>query len=200
MRHWNDDLAVGMYMKTSGMIYSHHEILEITIALLDHDFNLSREIMPFSLTMIPNYPEYHTKKKDIAYALATGMSQSQARGLFLEWYEKLNVKEVFQDYKKLMLVGYGASFMWPFLRSWLGIETYKSIFSPKYRDPYQIATYLNDYYAMRSEVEPFSKLNFSYLCSLAKVNRSKRDTLQDMISGVCLYKAMTKFTITSVGI
>jgi DNA polymerase III epsilon subunit-like protein len=93
MIHWNGDLVCAIDTETSGLDPHWNEILQIAVLPLDSNFERRSDVMPFYITLKPDYPErvspdaLRVCKLNIGELMLRGLDQEKAREVFLEWVD-----------------------------------------------------------------------------------------------------------------
>jgi len=200
MQHWNGHLLCAIDTETSGLDPFFHEILQICILPLDSNIEPVRDVMPFYINLIPEYPEraeseaLKKNKLSLTHLAANGFDKIMAIDMFEEWIVKLNLPcTKFGTPKQLMPLGQNYSFDKPFIMNWLGPSVYNQYFNYHHHDTMVTAHYLNDRAAYHCEKVPFSKTNLSWLSHVlnVKVERA-HDALSDCLSVAGCYREMLK--------
>lgn len=200
MQHWNGNQVCAIDTETTGLDPLYDEILQIAILPLDSDFELRKDILPFNITMKPEYPDrikaeaMQVNKLDLDTIMATGFDKETGIQLLEEWYKKLGLPcTKYGRPKKVIPLGQNYAFDKGFIQQWLGIDLYNDLFDYHYVDTMIAANYMNDRAAFHAETVPFSKVNLQYLASTLKIKTDRlHDALQDAYTCARVYKAMMK--------
>ncbi len=198
MQHWNGHQLVAVDIETGGLDPSYHEILQIAILPLDSNIQIRRDVMPFYIEMAPEHPqrvEDEALKKnglDMIRITYRGHNPDKAKDMLEDWVDKLGLPYTnYGNRKRLMPLAQNWQFDSAFIKSWLGIDMFGSIFDSRGRDTQTAAAYLNDRAAMRGDVVPFSKINLAWLCNKLNVeNNRAHDALQDCIATAEVYRRL----------
>lgn len=184
MAHLNGNLLCCVAMRTSGPDPMKHEIIEFACCPLDTTYDLHKDILMYMTKIRPDDPEgynseemrafrdkyyvpltekFRTSKHDFLDSLISGVDKYLAADLFVEWFENLKLSR----HKQIMPLAHNWSIDTMFLINWLGLETYRYIFHPYYRDTVSSSLLLNDRADARGYVlqYPYPKNDFQYLCS-----------------------------------
>jgi DNA polymerase III epsilon subunit-like protein len=198
MQHWNGNLLCAIDTETSGLDPFFHEILQICILPLDSNIEPLRDVLPFYLNFVPEYPwraapEALKKNKLKLHELAlNGFDQIKAIDLFEEWIKKLGLPTTkYGTPKQIMPLGQNYSFDKPFIMKWLGVNMYNQYFNYQHHDTMVTAHYLNDRAAYHAERVPFNKTDLQWLCTTLNVQSERaHDALSDCLSVAGVYKKL----------
>jgi DNA polymerase III epsilon subunit-like protein len=199
LQHLNGGQFCAIDIETSGNIPGWHEILQIAILPLDSHLEVRKDVIPFTIYMIPESPEraqpeaLKVNKLKLEHMQKQGIDQFDAIDLFERWKEKLKLSwnKYGSAQSKIVPLGHNYHFDQAFIRHWMGEETYNHHFSWEYRDTKRTAMYLNDRAAFHGETVPFSKTQLTYLARCLKVEHSHgHDALQDCVMTAKVYKKM----------
>jgi len=205
MIHWNGNMCCGIDCETTGLDSHWHEIWQLSILPLDSNFNIYKKIIPFSISMKPEFPERideeakKINRQGINDACIRGMDKHAAIDLLINWFDKLKLPfSKFHRQKQIIPLGQNYAFDMGFLIRWLGVELYGQLFHFHFRDTMTTAAFLNDLAGMRSEQIPYPKVNLKYLCNILKVELDRReghDSLADIVATVECYKKMMRYNL-----
>lgn len=199
MVHWNGNMICAIDTETTGLDPAYHEIWQIAILPLDADFNIRRDVIPFYINIAPEYPERidpeAIKVSRVSRAeIMKGHDREKAKDLLEDWKNKLGLPVTkFGSPCKIIPLGQNYFFDMPFLKHWLGISLYDSIFHYHPRDTMATAIYLNDRAACHAEEVPFSKVGLTWLARKlgVEMNASRaHDALSDCQVTAGVYKAL----------
>lgn len=198
MQHWNGHLLCAIDTETSGLDPFFHEILQICILPLDSNIEPLRDVLPFYINMIPEFPERATdealKKNKLSLPELTlkGYDKIKAIDLFEEWVARLNLPcTKYGTPKQIMPLGQNYAFDRAFIMAWLGVDLYNQYFNYHHHDTMVTAHYLNDRAAYHAEKVPFNKTNLTWLCNVLNVQSERaHDALSDCLSVAGVYKKM----------
>jgi len=198
MRHWNGHQLCAIDVETSGLDPSYHEILQICILPLDSNSLPRRDVMPFFIELIPEFPlrvdraAIRANKLDILRITQRGHDQEKAKDLLEDWVNKLSLPYTkYGNRKRIMPLAHNWQFDKSFIQSWLGASTYSEIFDARYRDTQVVAAFLNDVAGMHAETVPYSKINLNWLCKENAIKNEKaHDALQDCVATAKVYNKL----------
>ena len=200
LTHLNGDILCCIDVETSGEIPGFHDLLQICILPLDYKLDVWDNFPPFYMEIQPKRPENYGKattwndeevarknRQLMAHAQVNGMEAYRAADLFDEWFQKLGLG--YQ--KKIAPLAHNWPFDRGFVIDWLGNETFKQCFDPRYRDPMAVATYLTDRADFRTEPYPFNKVNLPWLAKQYHIDHSRaHDALADCYTTAQVYKRL----------
>lgn len=200
MIHWNGHQMCVIDTETTGLKPGWHDLIQIAIVALDSDIKPRKDVMPFYLELIPEYPERADPKAmqinrlDFAIIGQRGHHPDKARDLLEEWIGKLGLPETkYGNSKKILPLGQNYPFDMGFLKAWLGEETYNDWFHYEFRDTKVAASFLNDRCAMHAEKAPFPRTSLSALAKkLDIVHEKAHDALSDCLTTAGIYRQLTR--------
>lgn len=165
MEHCNGDQFCALDIVASGPDPFMDEIIHISILPLKTDLTVRKDVMPFSVNLVPHYPERIQKPAaSILELLRSGFDKDKATDLLCEWKKKLNFEATeFGIEKRIIVLAYNYAFQRPFIERWLSPEIYSSLFTDYHRDVLQTAAYLNEQASFHARRVPYSKLRLSWL-------------------------------------
>lgn len=198
MIHWNGNQLCAIDTETTGLEPGYHEIIQIAILPLDSNIKPRRDVMPFYIEIIPDYPERADKKAmeinrlDFAKIAQRGHDREKAKDLLAEWVDGLGLPYTkYGNRKRVIPLGQNYAFDRSFIMSWLGTQTYEELFFYGYRDTKVAAAFLNDKAAMHAEKVPYSKTSLSWLANKHNVvNEKAHDALSDCLTTAEVYRKM----------
>jgi len=198
MIHWNGDQMCVIDTETTGLVAGWHEIIQICILPLDSNIKPRKDVMPFYIEMIPEYPERASpeamtiNKLDFAKIAQRGHDREKAKDLLEEWMNRLGLPyTTYGNRKRVIPLGQNYAFDQAQIKSWLGEETYSEYFAHRYRDTLQTANYLNDRAGMHAEKVPFNKTTLSWLCNKLNIENLKaHDALADCMATAEVYRKL----------
>jgi DNA polymerase III epsilon subunit-like protein len=196
VHNWGDLVAV-VDVETTGLDPYYHEIVQLTIIVLDSNFNPMKEIIPFDIYMRPNFIERIDKSamevngislKDL---INIGIDSESAKDLLNDWFYKLPLDMSSINHKRLRPIGHNYKFDYSFLVSWLGSQNYDMLFHYHHRDTMSIVEFINDMYAMKGENVPFSKRSLTDVCRVLDVKRERaHNSLDDCYATAECYRKL----------
>lgn len=198
MQHNNCNVMAAVDIETTGFDCDLHEIVQIAVLILDHNFLPNKTVLPFYINMIPEHPEYYendaqaVSKIKLADLVKSGFDQIRGSDLFIEWFEKLDMPYTkYGTRGKLVPLGQNYQFDRGFIAKWLGPKTYEFIFHHGYRDTMISAHFVNDRQAFAGQSVLYPKVDLSYLASCLEYKRQRaHDALQDCITTAEVYRRM----------
>lgn len=187
LRHLNDDCLGVVSIKTTGLDYKKHDLLQVAILISD-DYFTPYKVAPFYMKLKPQFPDTaKINKRLIDDSLKNGYDCHTATNAFDLWFAGLGLLRL----KQIQLLGDNVSWQLGFLREWLGETSVNQYFSPKIRDLGSAARFLNDRACMTNAQYPVSKYGLSYMCSsLGVVNDMKGNSLHDAIATLEVYRRL----------
>jgi len=205
MIHWNGNQLCAIDTETTGLDPNYHEIIQIAILPLDSNIRPRRDVMPFYIEIIPDFPDRADPKAmeinrlNFTKIALRGHDREKAKDLLAEWIDTLGLPYTkFGNRKRIVPLGQNYAFDRSFMMAWLGSEMYNEFFSYDYRDSKISASFLNDKAAMHAEKVPFSKTGLAWLSNkLNVVNEKAHDALQDCITTAEVYRRLTQAGLLS---
>jgi DNA polymerase III epsilon subunit-like protein len=200
MVHWNGNQMCVIDCETTGLNPKWHDLIQICILPLDSNLKPRRDVLPFYIEMIPEYPERADPKAmqinqlDFAIIGQRGHHPDKARDMLEEWIEKLGLPQTqYGRKKKIIPLGQNYSFDKGFIAEWLGSETYNEYFDYSFRDIKIVAHYLNDRAGMHAEKVPFARTSLSSMSKKLNVLHEKaHDALSDCQATAEIYRQMLR--------
>lgn len=199
MRHWNANQLCAFDLETTGLDPDYHEICQVALLPLDAELDERRDVLPFSINLIPDHPDridsdaMKVSSLKLPDLIRTGHDQLKGVDLLEQWIEKLNLPYNKSGYNrtKIMLLGHNMLFDLPFFKKWLGPELFEHYFHPWWRDTMAVAAYLADNQGFRGERVMYPKYNLQYLATQHKIQRTRaHDALFDCRVTAQIYKKM----------
>jgi DNA polymerase-3 subunit epsilon len=190
MVHWNGDQVVVFDVETTGLEVGYHEIIQIALVALDSNFKLRKGVIPFCVSLKPEYPEridfdaMEVNKQEVADLVNRGLDPIKVIDLIGHWLDKLELPYTRSgSRKRVRFLGHNVSFDISFLKQLLGLQQYNDWFSYISLDTMDMAGFINNHCAMNAEPIPFPKVGLSYLCNVLNVeHRRKHDALEDCLA------------------
>lgn len=199
MQHWNGHQLCAIDTETTGLDPYWHEIIQICILPLDSNLDVRKDVVPFYINLIPDYPERVDDdvpwKKHIDLSNQSGyFDRIAAIDMLDDWVAKLGLPvTAYGTPKKIIPLGQNYGFDRMFMLKWLGKDFYDHLFHYHFRDTMIYANGLNDSAAMHGEPVPFPKTGLQYLCSTLNIESERaHDALSDCIACTKVYKEMLK--------
>ncbi len=197
MQHMNGDQLCVIQIVPTGDTPDWHEIQQLCILPLTSIYLPRKDVLPFYVTIKPNFPErIEAKGKPARLKMAElalkGFDSAQAIDLFYGWFDKLDLKcNKYGNQRKLVPLGYEYHTTKEYLINWLGQSVYDIYFYPEFRDIRTTAAYLNDRAAEFAETIPFPKTNLRYIASSLKLDLTgAKDLLLESLWVSRIYKKM----------
>lgn len=196
MVHWNGNQMCVIDTETTGLNPNYHEVIQICILPLDSNIVPRRDVLPFYIELVPEFPERADPKAMSINRLSftkiaqRGHDRDKAKDLLDEWYHKLGLPQTkFGRMKKIIPLGQNYPFDERFIRAWLGNENYENYFDYNHRDTKVVANYLNDRAGMHAEKIPYAKTNLASLArKLDVIHDRAHDALSDCQATANIYK------------
>lgn len=197
MQHWNGCQCCAIDCETGGLDPCFHEILQICILPLDSNFFPRKDVLPFYINMVPDFPErvepaaLKVNKLNLARLINEGIEKESAKDLLETWILKLGLPMNRGGFNrcKILPLGQNYAFDKSFISQWLGASLYNDWFHYHFRDTMSTALYQNDRAAMHAQSVPFPKVNLAYLCSQLKVPLDRgHDSLADCLATAEVYR------------
>jgi DNA polymerase III epsilon subunit-like protein len=200
MQHWNGNQMCAIDVETTGKDPSYHEIVQICILPLDINLKPRKDVLPFNIYLVPDFPERVDKAstrchgKRLSYIMKRGFERIAAIDMMRDWIDKLGLpftKSKAQRRCKIIPLAHNYVFDIGFIKAWLGNEQYNEWFFGHFRDTMQIALYLNDHSAQHAETVPYSKVGLGWLANQFNIEHDQlHDALVDCRVTAEVYKAM----------
>jgi len=214
MKHFNGNKMCSVVIRTTGPIPRYHDLIDISVIPMDYGLKRDKSIMPFSMYVEPtrlenidfeqaakdrkfdnniDYRTFYINKTKLRTVCQTGVEESKAADLFVDWCEKLKLR----NNKKILALAYDWAFVSQFIEDWLGPKTFDLYFDERYRDLQQAALFVNDRASWRDEIViPFAKTNFAYIANKCQVQLGTvDDTLNDASAMIDCYKQICQMPI-----
>jgi len=200
MQHLNGDLLCAIDTETTGLDPFFHEICQICILPLDSNIEPIKDIMPFYMEIIPEYPERINRQAmtvnrlKMAEIAQRGFPKDKVAELLEEWFEKLNLPVTnYGKGKRILPLGHNYAFDKAFIMAWLGGTMYDDLFHYHYRDTMIAAGFLDDRASFIAEKCPFGKCSLSWVANKLNVPHDRaHDALQDcLVTAQCYKKILT---------
>jgi hypothetical protein len=174
---WNtpylgNNRLVAVAIKTTGPDSKLHEIIQICVFPLNHNFELGKDVIPFYSDILPvkgNVDLKYVRKDKYNEILLSANSGQVVAELFDKWMEE---KIRLEHNKKLLPLVYNWAGQRQFIKNWLGPINFEYYFSERYRDILSVALFCNDYNDMRNNDVPYLKTT---LVTLARTLRIPYD-------------------------
>jgi hypothetical protein len=199
MEHLNDNRLCIVTAFLTGPDAQQNDIIQICIVVLNNNFDIDKESLPFIANMEPrrgiiNKDYLGNKYKECINILQTTADPYLVADKLDEWFKKNMLKET----KKIMPLAYNWALISRFIIDWLGIECFNQYFDYRYRDVLPATLYCNDRAYTKVEAYPFPKHHLSYIASSLKVDYT---AAQDkMLEVIAISKIYQKMMHTFVGI
>jgi DNA polymerase III alpha subunit (gram-positive type) len=216
MKHLNDNLLCAIDIETSGLIAGYHEILQIAVIPLGNDFEWNKHMQFFDHILRPDfvervdveavktlrrqdtsldYDQVIISREKIAKYCSEGISQDRAIDSFLNWFERLHLKPK----KRIIPIGHNLAFDMPFIKAWLGPESFDLVFDPRWRDTMGVSLFWNDVDAYRQDRCTFKDAKLSSVCTSMRVeNMMAHNAFDDALATARCYGRMVKqFNLTA---
>ena len=206
-QHWNGHQMCVIDTETSGLYSDWHEILQICILPLDADLEPRKDVYPFYINMLPEYPErFHPEaikknKLTIKYLLETGIDREKAKDLLDEWVNKLGLPVTrYGSPKQILPIGHNYNgFDKAFIETWLGKDLANQYFHGHGRDTLTATLFLNDSAAMHADTIQFPKLSLTNISSRMEIpHEGAHDALVDCQLVAQVYKRLCQQGLLSL--
>ena len=189
------NLFCAIDVETTGLDPEKHEIVQIAIQPLDHNFNILADVAPFYLDILPTRPENWQAwgecdpAKRLEQLQLTGIDPNKAKELLEDWFMRL---QLIQN-RFIIPIGHNwFNFDKLVIKKWLGATVFDSYFHYNARDTMLIASWINDFSAYRFAVrKPFKSVSLNELCKFFKIqNVNAHDALADALATAQVFKAL----------
>lgn len=196
MQHWNGSQMCAIDTETTGLDPSWHEIVQLSLLPLDSNFEIRKDVAPFSIYLRPDSPERADKKAlkvnglSLSDLTLKGFDQEAAKDMLKGWIDKLGLPYTkYGRRKEIIPLGQNYAFDKAFISAWLGADIYFDLFGYHYRDTMIAAGYLNDRAAYHGETIPFPKIGLKYLASQLTIPTDhSHDALSDCQTTAKVYQ------------
>lgn len=205
MQYWNGNQVCAIDCETTGLDPQWHEICQIAIVPLMHDFSMrkSEGIYPLVLKLKPNHPEtvdpkaMTVNKQDLHDLLENGIDQEVAKVILREWTDKLGLPFTPSGVRKRIIpLGHNYDFDKSFIQAWLGQAEYDELFDYEIRDTKRVVAYINDRASMRGEDIPFPHTKLTRVAFRLGVDATNaHDALQDCLITANVYRRLMDWTM-----
>ena len=194
MDHLNGNILCAVAIERTGSKLFYHDVCQLSIIPLDHELRILKQLLPFHCDIKPRYinridlDEMTISRERMQNICKHGLDPLVAADLLEQWFERLPMYHK----KKIMPMSYNWAETYPFLCNMLGQRTTEYVFDYRYRDLLPISVWLNDYSYYKINTYPFSKNNFTYLCSslgIERADRTSRDSLSDARTMIDIYRS-----------
>lgn len=198
--HFNENMAAGIAIKTTGPDPDIHEIMQICVFPLTSKFELSKKIIPF-------YTDIRPVKDEADFMLnKSNLSDDKLKSIFenvqdipqlvAEQFDRwMENKIKLRFSKKLLPVVYNWAYIKPFIRNWLGPINFNSYFSHEYRDLMSAALYCNDYSDINNHEVIYPKVSLQYITNRLHIDYNRFDDTILIVKSICeSYRAMMKMS------
>lgn len=211
-RHLNSNVLAVIDTETTGPDPDRHDILEVSILVLDRFLQPDKRYMPFNMFLAPQrlrdidmealriqgktmddiVKEKVCKQREEMVEIAgKGLHPDTAADLLEHWFRKLNLP----PRKRIMPIACNWAFDREFIRRWLGFDAFYYYFDPRYRDVMSMSLYDNDVAEWRGDTFPYAKNNLQWLCTVLGIERVRSHTaLDDCVATAECYRRMIQRT------
>jgi hypothetical protein len=139
----NSNLMVSIAANTTGRIAGSDEIFEFSAIPLDGKLDPSTMFQGITINLQTDAPKGLKVPKDYYLQVSSrGLSPSDGAITLLNWFNSLNLP----FNKKICPLSWDWSFISPFIRDWLGQNTFDLMFHEEVRDIRAQVLYINDRY------------------------------------------------------
>lgn len=194
MKHLNNNALCSISIETTGENPRLHDIVEISIMLVDNFIRPSHACVPFYNQLCPFRPEnidFKTctlSRTKLSDAVKNGLEPSLAADRLEEWWKSLELP----PNKKIVPLCMNWPLMREYLHTWLGFENYRFLFSEEYRDLMAAAIHINDVRNQQSRQWIYPKPGvLSYIGNQHSVEiRNSDDIMQKTLAQIQIYRLM----------
>lgn len=195
MIHLNGNVLCAVDVETTGLVCGTHDIWEVAILPLDHDFKPNKKHKYFSMQIKPKRPEnadpkaLRISKVTLADILVEGQDPWKAADMLEEWFDRLNLGVG----RQLVPLAHNWPFDKAFLLEWLGPATFNYIFHYHYRDSMVAASFINDRAYDQAEQIPWGRIGMGSMCNYFNVeNKTAHRALSDCVATAEVYGKMVR--------
>lgn len=193
MPHLNGNLLCAIDIETTGNRTGYHETIQIAIVPLNSDIRPLEGVRPFYWDIAPEFDERAdlrasaVHKLDLASLKLHAPSHDKVAGLFIEWFEALDLP--FE--KQIVPLAHNWAFESGFLKAWWGTSMVEKVFHFHPRDAMLVALSMNDKAVFKGEKAPFNKVGLGSLCNVFNiVNLKPHDAYHDCLAEAEVYRCL----------
>lgn len=187
------NLMCAIDIECTGVDPSYHEIVQIAVVPVDHEFYRLKSVTPFYTELKPLYPEraepaaMHTNKLDLNELCLHALHPDTALDRFVEWFDRLELPMN----RSIVPLAHNWFFESGFLRAWMGHDLYNKMFFAIPRDSMVAATMLNDKASFAGVTPPFRSVSLPRMCDQLEImNEKPHDAYHDALACAILYKRL----------
>lgn len=191
---FGNNLLAAMDVETTGLLCGYHEIVQVSIVVLDQNMDPMKDLNPFYMEIKPQHPE----RVDLQALRVNGLSlkhlltcreQDTVADLFSEWGDSLQLNQG----QKLIPLTHNGPFDTPRMQHWLGIPGYLDRFTRNGRDSMYTALAINDRAAWKCRPIPFDSVGLGALAAYFGIpHDNAHDALADCLTTAKVYKELLR--------
>jgi DNA polymerase III epsilon subunit-like protein len=195
MQHLNGNLLAAVDVETTGLVCGEHDIWEMAVIPLDHNFKPNKIYKPWIVRMKPKRPENIDKQAlamtglKPADVINEGLDPWKAADMFEEWFGRLNLPIG----KNIVPLASNWPFDRDFIKEWLGHLTFEHAFHGHFRDTQCIAAFINDRLSYQNERPPFGRIGLQSLVNHFKLtNPQPHRAAADALASADVYREFVR--------
>lgn len=194
---FHGNLICAIDIETTGADVKLHDIIQLAVVPLDHNYEPLTTIPAFTSYMRPLRPENADPEATRVHnidldSLAVAPTAERVIDRWIEWVNRI---ELAFD-RRLIMLAHNSAFEHRFLIKLLGDKLYYTLFNANTRDSLTLALGINDMAVQQGKAPPFERCNMGWLCNHFGIDNPKaHDAYHDAIACAKLYQALLKVDV-----